>query len=182
MKAIKNFVDLGIFVEVSTTVTEHNIKEIPDMINFLKELKVDWFMLYNFIPTGNGSEISSLDISPEKREKLLMKAYQENTDKMQILSTAPQYAAVAESINSKRNRLNGNFTSFEVNSNKNNYKNIYENNNKNNYEYTNENNYENNDENNSENRYEDNNEYLNFKNEIYDEANNEKKCYTNSFL
>lgn len=181
VKAIKNFVDLGIFVEVSTTVTEHNIKEIPDMINFLKELKVDWFMLYNFIPTGNGSEISSLDISPEKREKLLMKAYQENTDKMQILSTAPQYAAVAESINSKRNRLNGNFTSFEVNSNKNNYKNIYENNNKNNYEYTNENNYENNDENNSENRYEDNNEYLNFKNEIYDEANNEQSVIPTHF-
>jgi len=104
VQSIKNFVDLGIFVEVSTTVTEHNIKEIPEMINFLKDLKIDWFMLYNFIPIGNGSEITNMDISPQKREKLLTKAYQENTDEMQILSTAPQYAPVAESINSKKSR------------------------------------------------------------------------------
>ncbi len=96
IEAIKNFVDLGIFVEVATTVTEHNINEIPEMVDFLRDLGIDWFMLYNFIPTGNGSEFLELDISPKKRKELLENAYHENSDDMQILSTAPQYAAVAE--------------------------------------------------------------------------------------
>lgn len=127
VESIKNFVDLGIFVEVATTVTEHNIKEIPEMIDFLKDLGIDWFMLYNFIPTGNGSEISNMDISPKEREKLLAKAYNENTDEMQILSTAPQYAAVAEAITSdgnsriSQNTFESSNDKFNLSINENNY-------------------------------------------------------------
>jgi len=58
-----NYNDL--FVEVATTVTEHNIQEIPEMIDFMRDKGVDWFMIYNFIPTGNGENIASMDISPK---------------------------------------------------------------------------------------------------------------------
>lgn len=103
VESIKNFVDLGIFVEVATTVTEHNVGEIPEMIDFLRDIGIDWFMLYNFIPTGNGAEILDLDLSPKERENLLVNAYNENSDDMQILSTAPQYATVADAITSNNN-------------------------------------------------------------------------------
>jgi radical SAM protein with 4Fe4S-binding SPASM domain len=109
VEAIKNFVELGIFVEVATTVTEHNIDEIHDMIYFLRDLGIDWFMLYNFIPTGKGSEILDLDLSPKERKDLLTNAYKENTGDMQILSTAPQYAAVAENLASNNHLNNYNY-------------------------------------------------------------------------
>jgi radical SAM protein with 4Fe4S-binding SPASM domain len=99
VQAIKNFVEEDLFVEVSTTVTQHNIKEIPRMIKFVRELGAQWLMLYNFIPTGNGTNISEMDISPQKRFNMLKTAYKENFNgDMQVLSTAPQYASVAESI------------------------------------------------------------------------------------
>ena len=98
VNSIKNFVDAELFVEVATTVTQHNLNEIPEMIDFVRDLGVNWFMLYNFIPTGNGYEIMDMDISPGDRKKLLESAYSENKGEMQVLSTAPQYAAVAESM------------------------------------------------------------------------------------
>ena len=67
IQAVKNCVNSDLFVEVATTVTEHNFKEIPDMINLIRDLGVDWFMIYNFIPTGNGENIVDMDISPTKR-------------------------------------------------------------------------------------------------------------------
>ncbi|MBZ9570979.1 radical SAM protein [Methanobrevibacter sp. TMH8] len=105
VQSIENFVDMGIFVEVATTVTEHNVDEIPEMIDFLKDIGIDWFMLYNFIPTGNGAEILDLDLSPQERENLLVNAYSKNSDDMQILSTAPQYASVVDNINSNNNNI-----------------------------------------------------------------------------
>jgi radical SAM protein with 4Fe4S-binding SPASM domain len=101
IKAVENSVEADFFVEVATTVTTHNIDEIPDMIKFLRDLGAHWFMIYNFIPTGNGTNISEMDISPKKRSDLLKTAYNENMNgDMQILSTAPQYAPVAESLQS----------------------------------------------------------------------------------
>lgn len=106
IKSVKNFVDAEIFVEVATTVTEHNKDEIPEMIDFVRDLGPDWFMLYNFIPTGKGHDIMEMDLSPDDRSELLKKAYSKNSDnKMQILSTAPQYAAVADSMLSKDNNI-----------------------------------------------------------------------------
>lgn len=112
VESIKNFVDIGIFVEVATTVTEYNVCEIPEMIDFLRDIGIDWFMLYNFIPTGNGAEILDLDLSPKERENLLVNAYNENSNDMQILSTAPQYATVAELIASDHN--NGDENDSEI--------------------------------------------------------------------
>lgn len=106
VEAVKNCIKEDIFVEVATTVTEYNLEEIPDMIDFIRNLGTDWFMLYNFIPTGNGTKIKGMDISPQERYKLLETAYNENSKgNMQILSTAPQYAMVAESMVSKDHNM-----------------------------------------------------------------------------
>lgn len=100
VKAIKNSVEEGLFVEVATTVTKYNINEIPEMINFVRNLKANWFMLYNFVPTGRGREIIESDISPRERFDLLKLAYSETgINGLQVLSTAPQYAMVAQIFN-----------------------------------------------------------------------------------
>ncbi|MCI7291847.1 radical SAM/SPASM domain-containing protein [Methanobrevibacter woesei] len=104
VQSIKNFLELGVFVEVSTTVTQENYDEIPGMIDFMRELGVEWFMLYNFIPTGSGSEVKDLDLTPKQRNELLKLIYEENgKGDMQILSTAPQFADVAVSMESDSN-------------------------------------------------------------------------------
>lgn len=101
IKAVENSVEADLFVEVATTVTTNNINEIPDIIEFVRDLGAHWFMIYNFIPTGNGSNNTEMDISPQNRFKLLKTAYNKNINgDMQVLSTAPQYATVAESLQS----------------------------------------------------------------------------------
>jgi radical SAM protein with 4Fe4S-binding SPASM domain len=106
IKAVENSVEADLFVEVATTVTTHNIDEIPDIIEFVRDLGAHWFMMYNFIPTGNGTNKSEMDISPDNRFNLLKTAYNENSNgDMQVLSTAPQYAMVAESLQSNNSSV-----------------------------------------------------------------------------
>ena len=106
IEAVKNCVDADLFVEVATTVTNHNINEIPEIIEFARELGVHWFMLYNFIPTGNGTNKSEMDITPENRLDLLEHAYNENMKgNMHVLSTAPQFAMVAKSLQTDQSSI-----------------------------------------------------------------------------
>lgn len=106
VESIKNFTELGVFTEVSTTVTQNNIDEISEMIDFMRELNIDWYMLYNFIPTGCAEEVTELDLSADQRFELLKKIYIENKKgEMQILSTAPQFADIATSIQTDEDNM-----------------------------------------------------------------------------
>lgn len=96
IQGIKNAVKQGFFVNVSMTVTRFNYRDVPKVIDICEELGVNWFMHYNFIPTGRGREIVEADITPEEREDLLRMLYEKNfSSKISLLSTAPQFARVA---------------------------------------------------------------------------------------
>ncbi len=94
---IKNCVDEDFFVNVSMTVTKRNYSEVPQVIDLCEELGVDWFMHFNFIPTGRGKRIIEDDITPKEREELLKMLYLRNKkgSGMSLLSTAPQFSRVA---------------------------------------------------------------------------------------
>lgn len=97
VKGIKNSVAEGFFVEISTTVTKYNYKQLPDIIDFGEKLGANWLMAYNFIPTGRGKEILETDLTPDEREETLKMLWNElkNGRKINVLSTAPQFARVA---------------------------------------------------------------------------------------
>lgn len=98
VEGIRTAVRKGFFVNVATTITRYNLKEIPELIKFCDSLGVQWFMMYNFVPTGRGIFIKEEDISPEEREellKLLWNLLKERRMRVQVLSTAPQFARVA---------------------------------------------------------------------------------------
>ncbi|MGP3667052.1 MAG: radical SAM protein [Candidatus Bathyarchaeota archaeon] len=97
INGIKNCVEEGIFVEVATTATKLNYLEILEIVNLCGKLDVDWWMMYNFVPTGRGRFIIENDLSPEEREKLLESLWFKlrSNIKPDVLSTAPQYARVA---------------------------------------------------------------------------------------
>jgi len=95
VRGIRNAVESGIKVGVTTCITKDNIHELEAIIDLVESLGADIFMHYNFIPTGRGKEIIDLDISPEEREKLLETLVaQISTRKLSLLSTAPQYGRV----------------------------------------------------------------------------------------
>ncbi|HHH79885.1 MAG TPA: radical SAM protein, partial [Thermoplasmatales archaeon] len=96
VQGIKNSVAEGFFVEVSTTVTKYNYMEVPEIIKLSEKLGADWFMAFNFIPTGRGEEIRKMDLTPDEREEMLKLLWNElKTRKINVLSTAPQFARVA---------------------------------------------------------------------------------------
>jgi radical SAM protein with 4Fe4S-binding SPASM domain len=95
IEGIKNVVAEDFFVEVSTTITKLNYKEMPKILDLCENLGVDWFMAYNFIPTGRGIEITELDLTPDEREELLKMLYKRmQNSNVAMLSTAPQFARV----------------------------------------------------------------------------------------
>jgi len=99
VNGIKNCVAEDLFVEMATTATQHNIKEIPALIDFAAKLGVDWFMLYNFIPTGRGLDIVDSDLTPDERENILKLCWNRmKSAGVDVLSTAPQYARIAQEV------------------------------------------------------------------------------------
>jgi len=98
VQGIKNAVDAGFFVNIATTATKNNYQEIPKIIDLCQQNKVNWFMMYNFVPTGRGKFISNNDLTPYEREDLLTRLYKKLKDSscnVNILSTAPQFARIA---------------------------------------------------------------------------------------
>jgi len=100
IKGIENCIEEGLFVEVATTITKHNYKELREIIELCRKMKVPWLMIYNFVPTGRGKEIIELDLTPSEREKVLRElvtlTYMQS--ELTFLSTAPQYARVSLQI------------------------------------------------------------------------------------
>jgi radical SAM protein with 4Fe4S-binding SPASM domain len=97
IKGIRNCVAEGLFVEVATTVTKYNYQEIPSIINLTEKLGANWFMTFNFVPTGRGKEMIEADLEPNEREELLKTLWhQMKIRKINVLSTAPQFARIAQ--------------------------------------------------------------------------------------
>ncbi|RLF15027.1 MAG: radical SAM/SPASM domain-containing protein [Thermoprotei archaeon] len=94
---IRNCVNEGLFVEVSCTITRFNYAEVDQILDLCEELGVNWFMMFNFIPTGRGRFIVENDLSPEEREEVLRKLWKrmKSSSSLSVLSTAPQFARVA---------------------------------------------------------------------------------------
>lgn len=100
VQGIKNCVAEGLFTEIAATATHFNYEEIPRMIDFATELGVNWFMLYNFVPTGRGVDIIESDLTPEERERILRICWNKMRlgGGVNVMSTAPQFARIAQEI------------------------------------------------------------------------------------
>ncbi len=85
----------GLRVGIATTFTRWNIGELEDLIALAKNLGVNCFTAFNFIPTGRGKEIVDQDITPEEREEILRILWHHlQEEKIEIMSTAPQLGRV----------------------------------------------------------------------------------------
>ncbi len=103
IRGIKNAVRRGFFVNIATTATKLNYKEIPKIIKLVGELGAQWFMVYNFVPTGRGVFIDQFDLSPDEREELLKMLWMNLKDgkSPKVLTTAPQLSRVSLQMEAK---------------------------------------------------------------------------------
>ncbi len=96
VNGIKNAKRVELEVGIATTITKMNYKQLPEMLKLAKELKVDRFIAFNFIPTGRGKEIVEMDLSPKERYEVLELLYSElSSGELQAFSTSPVYAVVS---------------------------------------------------------------------------------------
>jgi len=99
-QGIKNCVNAGLDTCVATTVTHHNLKNIPKFIDFVEnKLKANRVIFFNYVPAGRGKDIANDDLTPQEREELLKFMYGKMLDKgcrLDVFSTAPQYSRIAK--------------------------------------------------------------------------------------
>ncbi len=69
--AVNYLVDEGVTVGIATTATRSNLAEVYEIIDLAEQLNADFFICFNFIPTGRGKEILESDLTPLEREELL---------------------------------------------------------------------------------------------------------------
>ena len=72
--AAKMCKDNGIAFQIQTTVTNRNINEIPDIINFANDIGASAFQLFFLVCTGRGQGLT--DITPAQYEETLTKLYE----------------------------------------------------------------------------------------------------------
>jgi len=96
---IKNLVaNEKLHVGINMVVTRRNLHEVPLVLELARDLGVNSFSHYNFIPTGRGKEDYEDDLTAEEREELLNLLFdwhmkREETG-LNIISTSPIYARI----------------------------------------------------------------------------------------
>jgi MoaA/NifB/PqqE/SkfB family radical SAM enzyme len=71
IKGVMNAKAEGLSVGIAFTVTKLNQGDVGELLRLAKELGVDAVVAFNFIPTGRGKSIVSLDLNPYERYEFL---------------------------------------------------------------------------------------------------------------
>jgi len=96
LAGLQHAIDAGIPFQLNTTVTKQNADDLPALLEQAVRLGAKTFDLFFLVPTGRGSELRDLEISPEKQEELLNWVYEADRDSpIRVKTTcAPHYARV----------------------------------------------------------------------------------------
>ena len=93
--ALKNSVELGMMQGMATLMSRDTQDEIPDILDLAEEIGIIKVIFFNFVPVGRAKDIKSTDLTPDEREEFMKKLNREMVKrKIEVLSTAPQYARV----------------------------------------------------------------------------------------
>ena len=82
--------------QINTTITKHNLDELPRMMALAEQLGAITFNPFLLVPTGRGQELADQEISPEEYENVLQwLSNQRGQTKMQLRVTcAPHYQRI----------------------------------------------------------------------------------------
>ncbi|EEB74514.1 radical SAM/SPASM domain-containing protein [Thermococcus sp. AM4] len=95
VKALENAVELGISHGMATIMDKETYQEIDDILDLAESIGVRRVIFFNLVPTGRAEDMVKVDLSPEEREEFMKEVYRQmKKRKLEILTTAPQYARV----------------------------------------------------------------------------------------
>ncbi|MEK7773139.1 MAG: heme b synthase [Deltaproteobacteria bacterium] len=77
MQAIENVKKAGLAFQVNTTITKHNLAELPRILDLVISLGAVAHHPFLLVPTGRGAQLKALEISPEDYEKTLTWFYEQ---------------------------------------------------------------------------------------------------------
>jgi radical SAM protein with 4Fe4S-binding SPASM domain len=86
----------GLDFQINTTITRHNLAELPEILNLAVRLGATVFNPFLLVPTGRGKELAGQEISPEDYERTLHWLAQEEGrgDIRMRVTCAPHYTRV----------------------------------------------------------------------------------------
>ncbi|WKZ33138.1 MAG: heme b synthase [Thermodesulfobacteriota bacterium] len=76
MTAIENVKKVGLPFQVNTTITRHNLAELPKILELVISLGAVAHHPFLLVPTGRGAQLKDQEISPEEYEKSLSWFYE----------------------------------------------------------------------------------------------------------
>lgn len=94
MKGFNNLKKLGMSIQFNSTITKHNFREIPDILDMAVNLGADALHIFLLVPVGCGVELSKeQQITPEEYEDILNWFYEKSeSSPVQLKATcAPHY-------------------------------------------------------------------------------------------
>ncbi len=93
LKGIDNLKKAKVEFQINTTVTQRNVKDLPNILELIKELKANAWHIFLLVPTGRGKEMEEEEISPQEYEDTLNWFYEVQRDtKIPMKATcAPHY-------------------------------------------------------------------------------------------
>lgn len=99
IRGIENLVcNQHLHVGINNVVTKRNFREVPALLELAKELGVNSYNHYNFIPTGRGKDAFEQDLTAEQREELLNLLYEWHVNRketgLNVISTSPIYSRI----------------------------------------------------------------------------------------
>ncbi|HCJ66900.1 MAG TPA: radical SAM/SPASM domain-containing protein, partial [Elusimicrobia bacterium] len=109
LKAMDYAKKVGLEFQVNTTVTKHNLKELPQILQLAMEKGAVGFHPFLLVPTGRGKELTEWELSAEEYEKTLTWVYEKDKEleekkiKFQFKPTcAPHYYRIYRQHEAKR--------------------------------------------------------------------------------
>ena len=117
VKALENAVELGVSHGMATIMDKETYEEIDEILDLAESIGVRRVIFFNLVPTGRAEDMTKVDLSPEEREEFMKEVYRQmKKRKLEILTTAPQYARVTLLMSMGRNVTPAHFYIGENNS------------------------------------------------------------------
>ena len=90
----------GLDFQINTTITQHNLHELPAILELAVQLGATVFNPFLLVPTGRGKQLADQEISPEDYEGVLgyMGTQQARTDIRIRVTCAPHYQRVIRQL------------------------------------------------------------------------------------
>ncbi len=93
VRGMRYLKEVGLSYQVNTTVTKHNLDDLPAILDTVKRLDADAWHVFLLVPTGRAKDMKDEEITPEQYEEALNWLYEVQRDEgMYVKPTcAPHY-------------------------------------------------------------------------------------------